>query len=156
MHDMTTRDMFEAVAAILHPMPNFERFVASNPHLDETDLHLIFSGESERAVEMRERAIAEMRERATLAAEDDQYFDPLLEELAECHAQIVDVEHRMRLLMAYAREYVRPQPYQLKDLARATGMSISGVRIAYDEDEIREVGERTGDKPRRPLPVDES
>lgn len=62
----------------------------------------------------------------------------------------------MRLLVAYAREFVRPQPYPLKDLARAAGLSISGVRIAYDEDEIREVGELTGDKPRKPYPDTQS
>jgi hypothetical protein len=48
-----------------------------------------------------------------------------------------------------ATEPVRPQPYQLKDLARAAGLSISGVRITYDQDEVREVTELTGIKPRR-------
>jgi len=60
----------------------------------------------------------------------------------------------MRLLLAYAREFVRPQPYQLKDLARAASMSISGVRIAYDEDEVHELIALTGVKPRRAWPLD--
>jgi hypothetical protein len=58
----------------------------------------------------------------------------------------------MRLLLAYGREFVRPQPHQLKDLARAAGISVSGVRIAYGEDEIAEAAQVTGDKPRRPAP----
>ena len=32
--------------------------------------------------------------------------------------------------------FIRPRSYRLEDLARAAGMSISGVRTAYDADEI--------------------
>jgi hypothetical protein len=57
----------------------------------------------------------------------------------------------MRLLIAYGREFTRPRPYRLEDLARAAGMSISGIRTAYDEeDEIAEVAKLTGTRPRRP------
>lgn len=55
----------------------------------------------------------------------------------------------MRLLVAYGREFVAPRPYKLDDLAQATGMSISGVRTAYDDDEIVEVAQLTGAKPRQ-------
>jgi len=44
----------------------------------------------------------------------------------------------------------------LKEIAAASGLSISGVRIAYDEDEMREVIAITGDKPSRPLPEPEA
>ena len=55
----------------------------------------------------------------------------------------------MRLLIAYGREFTRPRPYRLEDLARAAGMSISGVRTAYDDDEIAEVARLTGARPAR-------
>ena len=55
----------------------------------------------------------------------------------------------MRLLIAYGREFTRLCPYRLEDLARAAGMSISGIRTAYDEDEIAEVAKLTGTRPRR-------
>jgi AraC-like DNA-binding protein len=58
-------------------------------------------------------------------------------------------EARMRLLIAYGREFTRPRPYRLEDLARAAGMSISGVRTAYDDDEVAEVARLTGARPAR-------
>jgi hypothetical protein len=42
----------------------------------------------------------------------------------------------MRLLIAYGRCFTHPRPYKLIDLANAAGMSISGIRTAYDTDEI--------------------
>jgi hypothetical protein len=56
---------------------------------------------------------------------------------------------RMRLLIVYGREFTRPRPYRLEDLARAADMSISGIRIAYDVDEIAEVARLTGARPTR-------
>ena len=47
----------------------------------------------------------------------------------------------MRLLMAYGRRFTHPRPYKLIDLANAAGMSISGVRIAFDDDEITQAAE---------------
>jgi AraC-like DNA-binding protein len=61
-------------------------------------------------------------------------------------------ERDLRLLLAYAREFAEPRPYRLEDLARAAGMSISGVRTAYDHDEITQVAEMTGLQPRRDTP----
>ena len=40
-------------------------------------------------------------------------------------------EQDIRTLIAYAREFTRPRPYRLIDLAQAAGMSVSGVRTAY-------------------------
>ncbi len=47
------------------------------------------------------------------------------------------------------REFAEPRPYRLEDLARAAGMSISGIRTAYDDDEIGEVTAITRLAPRR-------
>jgi len=76
-------------------------------------------------------------------------IDPLLGELRQARADMLEAERRTRLLIAYAREFVRPRPYRLQDLAHAASLSMSGVRIAYDDDEIHQVGELTGQKPRR-------
>jgi len=76
-------------------------------------------------------------------------IDPLLGEIREARADMLEAERRMRLLIAYAREFVRPRPYRLEDLANAASLSMSGVRIAYDDDEIEQVTEVTGQKPRR-------
>ena len=149
---MPSRDVFEAVAALRYPMPDEDSFAEANPHLSESDRHSIFGDVCGEVLEQREAYVHRLREAAERAAEQDEEFDPLLDEVAECRAEMLQAEQRMRLLLAYAREYVRPQPYQLKSLAYAAGLSISGVRIAYDEEEIGEVGERTGLKPRRPSP----
>lgn len=150
MYHMTTRDIYEAVAAIAHPLPDADEFAAANQHLIGDVLEDVLNDARMEVAQEREQAAAELREHAEHAADGGDYFDPLLAELAYCRAQMLRYERMTRLLIAYAREYVRPQPYQLKDLAQAAGMSISGVRIAYDDDEVREVGELTGDKPRRP------
>ena len=52
-------------------------------------------------------------------------------------------------VLAYAREFTEPRPYRLDDLARAAGMSLSGVRIAYDDDEISHIADVTGLRPRQ-------
>jgi hypothetical protein len=64
--------------------------------------------------------------RLTWEHEDD--FDPLLGEIAAARNAMLAAEARMRLLIAYGREFTRPRPYRLEDLARAAGRSISGVR----------------------------
>jgi hypothetical protein len=76
-------------------------------------------------------------------------IDPLLGEIRQARADMLEAERRMRLLIAYAREFVRPRPYRLEDLAHAASLSMSGVRIAYDDDEIDHVTELTDQKPRR-------
>jgi ElaB/YqjD/DUF883 family membrane-anchored ribosome-binding protein len=76
--------------------------------------------------------------------------DPLLTALTEAAAQRAAARQRMRLLLAYAREYVRPRPYKLADLASAAGLSISGVRIAYDQHDITTVANRLHTSSQRP------
>lgn len=78
----------------------------------------------------------------------EEYYDPLLALIREARHEMREAEARMRLLVAYGREFVRPQPYQLKDLAASTGMSISGTRSAYDDDEVGDVEKRLGRPPR--------
>ncbi|MGC1215564.1 MAG: hypothetical protein WA890_30450 [Micromonospora sp.] len=144
------KDIYEAVGALVHLLPDRQSFAANNIHLSEQDRSAVFSEVYDDAARVREQYVTELREQAERAADRDEEFDPLLDELARCRAQILEMERRIGLLLAYGREFVRPQPYQLKDLASAAGLSISGVRIAYDADEIREVEQLIGEKPRRP------
>ena len=96
-------------------------------------------------------------ERAELASNlrlawDEGGEDPLLTSLQRARDRMLAAERDLRLLLAYAREFAEPRPYRLEDLARAAGMSISGVRTAYDHDEITQVAEMTGLQPRRDTP----
>ena len=62
--------------------------------------------------------------------------DPLLAALGEARQRKEQIDHEMRLLLAYARELSTPRPYRLADLAEAVGMSISGIRTAYTQADI--------------------
>ena len=63
--------------------------------------------------------------------------DALLAALADARRRKDQAARDIRLLLAYAREIAIPRPYRLADLAQATGLSISGVRIAYTESDIQ-------------------
>ena len=137
---MTTRDMISNLTDLLHPEPEEPEEFA-----DEDE------GTGWRAMADQvheEREAYEERLRLTYEHEDD--FAPLLSEIAAARYAMLQAEARMRLLFAYGREFTRPRPYRLEDLACASGMSISGVRTAYDDDEIAEVAKLTGTRPRRP------
>jgi len=90
---------------------------------------------------------AELAEGLRLAR-DEGGEDPLLTSLARARDRMLTAERDLRLLIAYAREFAEPRPYRLEDLARAAGMSISGIRTAYDDDEIGQVADITGLQPR--------
>lgn len=57
--------------------------------------------------------------------------DPVLARLRDARRRRDEADRDIRLLLAFAREFVTPRPYRLADLAEAAGMSISGVRTAY-------------------------
>jgi hypothetical protein len=75
--------------------------------------------------------------------------DPLLTTLALLRRQRLEAEMTIRLLVAYGREFVRPRPYRLLDLADAAGMSISGIRTAYGEEEMDHVADALDRRPNR-------
>src|SRR5436189_3522600 len=81
-------------------------------------------------------------------------IDPLLSTLADLRNRRLQLEADMRLLIAYGRCFTHPRPYKLIDLANAAGMSISGIRTAYDTDEIdqaTEILERPPITPPQPI-----
>jgi hypothetical protein len=63
--------------------------------------------------------------------------DALLAALADARRRKDQAARDMRLLLAFAREITTPRPYRLADLAQATGLSISGIRIAYTDCDIQ-------------------
>jgi hypothetical protein len=93
------------------------------------------------------RALVAERLRATAEVVGFYGHDPLLTTLAGIRRQRHDLDAATRRLLAYGREFTRPRPYTLADLADAAGMSISGVRTAYDAEEIAQVADATGLKP---------
>ena len=133
---MATRDSITDLVDLTHPMPE------PPGGDDEPDGWSALCDVVAEDREAYERGL-----RLTWEHEDD--FDPLLGEIAAARNAMLAAEVRMRLLIAYGREFTRPRPYRLEDLARAAGMSISGVRTAYDDDEIAEVARLTGARPAR-------
>lgn len=93
------------------------------------------------------RALVAERLRAAAEVEGFYGHDPLLTTLAGLRRQQYDLDAAIRRLLAYGREFIRPRPYRLTDLADAAGKSISGVRTAYDADEIEQVAKVTGLSP---------
>ncbi|HET9970745.1 MAG TPA: hypothetical protein VFQ68_21095 [Streptosporangiaceae bacterium] len=118
------------------------------------DILLFAEGRFEQAAESASTAPADspgearalVAERLRAAAEVAGFYghDPLLTTLAGLRRQRHDLDAAMRRLLAYGREFTRPRPYRLADLADASGMSISGVRTAYDDHEIQQVAQATG------------
>jgi hypothetical protein len=134
---MARRDIVDDLTDIVYPLPG--------PLAADADENAEAGHDAWiREVEDQRRAFeAELR---LYWEEDDQ--NPLLRLIAKTRADMREAEKRMRLLVAYGREFVEPRPYRLEDLAQATGMSISGTRTSYDDDEIADVAERINRRPR--------
>lgn len=73
--------------------------------------------------------------------------DPVLAALADAHARRMKADEEIRLLLAYARQFVYPHPYTFGELASAAGMSVSGVRTAFGAKDIEKVAAATGMEP---------
>ena len=86
-----------------------------------------------------------------LAVPADASLDRLLAALAEARQRKERAEQDIRLLLAYAREIIAPRPYRLADLAKAAGLSISGVRAAYTQGDIQRAAGLVGGSAQRHL-----
>lgn len=134
---MTKRDMIDDLVDILHPWPTADDL------LDGDDAAL--DAVRDHVADEREKYEQDLR----MADEHaDWDYDPLIAEINAARREMRAAAARMRMLVAYGREFIKPQPYQLKDLAGATGMSISGTRSSYTADEIAAVARRIGRQPR--------
>lgn len=129
MHLMAVNDICADIAALLNPMPS-----RTDQDTDPDDD--AYSAMAESAWQERETMAEELR-----LSWQEGGADPLLSTLASLRQQRLRLEADMRLLMAYGRRFTHPRPYKLIDLANAAGLSISGVRIAFDDDEIAQAAE---------------
>lgn len=132
-------DVFEVLADILLATASSEPIEDGSP-----TGHIGVGSETQAA---QRRALVAERLRATAGVVGFYGHDPLLTTLAGIRRQRHDLDAATRRLLAYGREFTRPRPYRLADLADAAGMSISGVRTAYDAEEIAQVADATGLKP---------
>lgn len=129
-------DDFEVLAEIL--------LATSSSGPFEDGLPLGGAGPESHAEVADGRALVAGRLRATAGVVGFYGHDPLLTTLAGIRRQRHDLDAATRRLLAFGREFTRPRPYRLADLADAAGMSISGVRTAYDAEEIAQVAAATG------------
>ena len=129
---MTANDICADIAAVLNPMP-----APADQEQDDD-----WGTPAARVWEEREEEAGQLR-----VSWEEGGIDPLLSTLASLQTQRLRLEADMRLLIAYARRFTHPRPYKLVDLAEAAGMSISGVRIAYDDDELSQLAELLGRAP---------
>jgi len=145
---IATMDEFQVLADILL----FAEVSGAPPFLPSAGSASAVPGDSSGEA----RALVAERLRATAEVSGFYGHDPLLTTLAGLRRQRHDLDAAMRRLLAYGREFTRPRPYRLADLADASGMSISGVRTAYDADEIQQVARATGlTTPARPKAHDQ-
>ncbi len=130
---MAANDICADIAALLTPMPERpDQDTARDRNVDD-DAHNDMAEE----VWQERESLAE----ALRLSWQEEDADPLLSTLADLRQQRLRLEADMRLLMAYGRCFTHPRPYKLIDLANAAGLSISGVRIAFDDDEITQATE---------------
>lgn len=130
------RDIIDDIASILYPLAPRP---TNDPHADEW-----YSDYCQQVTDKREDFSHNLR--TAWEVEDD--LDPLLSAISEARSRKAAAEEDIRKLIAYGREFVKPRPYRLVDLASASGMSISGTRTAYQHREVATVAENTGATPR--------
>jgi hypothetical protein len=134
-------DLCDHVAAVLHPLPMPGEVCPPEAFDDVVDV----------VQNEREEAAAAMRiawEEGDQEVDEDgepvpwSSNDPVLSAIAGLRIQKERADAAIRRLLAYAREYNRPAPYQLTDLALAAGMSVSGIRTAYTAKDVTAVGKQ--------------
>ncbi|MEU8653579.1 hypothetical protein [Streptomyces sp. NPDC048737] len=125
----------EELAALRNPMPEPGSVTPEDCYDDAC----------EQVTEQRKKDVLHLE-----GASDGLEVDPLLLALEDLKAHKEVVDAQIRQLLAYGREFHGSRPYGLEDLARRAGYSISGVRTAYGETEIRQVAAQIGREPNRP------
>ncbi|MBT1185403.1 hypothetical protein HET69_15665 [Streptomyces sp. CJ_13] len=136
--------VFTDIAAICHPMPA----PGDVPEDIYNDVcHSIHA--------QREEMIHNLEAAADTDWEEN---EPLLSAIGIARYRKEQAEGEIRRLIAYGREFTRPRPYKLSDLAAASGMSVSGIRTAYGPGEVADVEQTLGRaaRERRVPPTDEA
>ncbi|MET8538644.1 hypothetical protein ABZV67_45070 [Streptomyces sp. NPDC005065] len=122
--------VFSDIAAICHPMPAPGEVPAD-----------VYSDVCDSIHAQREEIIGTLE---AAADADYQENEPLLSAIGMARVRKEQAEGEIRRLIAYGREFTRPRPYKLADLAAASGMSVSGIRTAYGHDEVANVEKSLG------------
>lgn len=137
---------YDHIAALVHPI--------------ETDTVTVRAGDPGAAADaLADYVDAVQDARARLAqrleaGHDAADVDPVLAVLAQLAAERDAADERIRRIIAFAREFLPPRAYTLEQLAKAAGMSSSGVDTAYGRPRTRAnpiieyVAETTGVTPR--------
>ncbi|WP_139128813.1 hypothetical protein [Micromonospora nigra] len=126
-------DLTDDIAALLHPLP---RPLPAHADDHETDL---YERQLKEVLTCRADTVRRLREVWTTHD-----YDPLLFALGEQQRVKAAAEERIRLLVAYAREFVSPRPYTQEALAAEMEASPSAVRGAYDHQDVEIVASATG------------
>ncbi|MBQ0972959.1 hypothetical protein KBZ00_17695 [Streptomyces sp. RK31] len=122
--------VFSDIAAICHPLP----VPGEVPDDVYSDVCHAVHAEREEMIRNLEAA----------ADADYQDNEPLLSAIGMARYRKEQAENEIRRLIAYGREFTRPRPYKLADLAAASGMSVSGIRTAYSHGEVTDVEQALG------------
>ncbi|MGX6601554.1 hypothetical protein ACWKSP_05370 [Micromonosporaceae bacterium Da 78-11] len=125
-------DLTDDISSIWHPLP-----------VEAADPELVDAAIRDEVLADRARVASQLQR-----AWDEVGADPLLAALAAAHRRRAADEAVIRQLIAYGREFVRPRPYVLAELAKAAGLSASGARTAYDHHDIDAVVAATGARAR--------
>ncbi|MFJ1847436.1 hypothetical protein [Streptomyces sp. NPDC088146] len=120
------------LAAIRHPLPTPDSVTPADQYPDA-----YAAVERHRADDMHHLE----------AASDGLETDPLLLALEEARARKATADAEIRQLLAYGRAFSGPRPYRLESLAKASGMTPSGIRTAYGEAELKQVAQEIGRQP---------
>ncbi|MEU8216708.1 hypothetical protein AB0C47_13155 [Micromonospora taraxaci] len=126
-------ELNDDVAALLHTLP---RPLPADADDHERDLY-----EQDLEEMLARRADTARRLREVWTTHD---YDPLLFALGEQQRAKAAADERIRLLVAYAREFVSPRPYTQEALAIEMAVSPSAVRGSYDHQDVEIVASATG------------
>ncbi|MGW6499310.1 hypothetical protein [Nonomuraea angiospora] len=117
------------IARVLHLTPDETKTVKGFTFYERLD----------QASQGRSRAEQELSEAQENHGEGPP-FDPLLHKLEQLAHMRAEIDEQIRCLIVYARHFVRPRPYPLATLAKASRMSPSGIRLtSNDEDRMLEI-----------------
>lgn len=142
---MAKRDLIDDLVDLLYPLPNRGAVQLDDGGPDDPaavddawDAACDWAEQRRRELEDSLRT-AQDADVVVLAPGDiPVQFDPLISELKRAQADRRNAEERIRLLLAYAREY-SPRAYSLAELGRAAGISGSGVRTVYNPTDVGRV-----------------